>query len=330
MIAQPEGWGTVSVGSFAVEFMTPVTGSGNVLTVGDYGTSVATPADPDGGYTYRFAGWTIPEETVTGNMAVIASFERDPIEYTVTFAVSPEGAGTVSVGSITALKDTPVYPYVNRAYVGEKYSLAKAAKNDAKYTYEFIGWDIPSPTVQGDMTVTALFKATPVKYAVRVIFTCGGEEIASSVNSSQSYGSEYTYACADYPYAPGCFEGYRLVSPGAQTLTVRENPSNQLIVNVMEFEFERICLTVTLSYAGDGSYSFSDTVAYGERFDQVVQAYGSDIGKAIVISSDGIDGDYHSAEYDVGTLQIHVIDAENSEVIFGPITEDVTLYYYYV
>ena len=62
----------------------------------------------------------------------------------------------------------------------------------------------------------------------------------------------------------------------------------------------------------------------------MIQAYGSDIGKSIVISMDGIDGEYHSAEYDVGTLQIHVIDGENSEVIFGPITEDVSLYYYYV
>ncbi len=310
--------------------MTPVTGSGNVLTVGDYGTSVATPADPDGEYQYRFVDWTIPEETVTGNMTVIANFERVPVQYTVTFAVSPEGAGAVSVGSIAAVRGTPVFPYENRAYVGEEYSLAEAALNDARYTYEFVGWDIPSPAVQGDMTVTALFKAEPVKYAVRVLFTCGGEEIASSVNSSQDYGTEYAYSIGDYPYAPGCFEGYRLISPEEQTLTVRENPHNQLIINTMEFEFERIYLTVVLSYSGDGAYSVSETVAYGERFDQVIQAYGSDIGKSIVISMDGIDGEYHSAEYDVGTLRIHVIDDANSEVVFGPITEDTTLYYYYI
>jgi hypothetical protein len=329
VIAQPEGWGAVSADSIAAEFLTPVTASGNVLTVGECGTSVATPADPDGEYTYRFVGWTIPEESVTGNMTVIASFERDPIEYTVTFAVSPEGAGTVSTGSIAAAKGTQVYPYADRAYVGEKYSSAKAAEDDSRYTYEFVGWDIPSPTVQGDMTVTALFRATPVMYAVRVVFTCGGEEIASGVNSSQAYGSEYSYSVGDYPYAPGCFEGYRLVSPESQTLTVRENPQDQLIANVMEFEFERIYLTVTLSYSGDGAYSVSETVAYGERFDRIVQAYGSDVGKSIVISSGGA-GEYHSAEYDVGTLQIHVIDGANSEVIFGPITEDVSLYYYYV
>ncbi len=45
---------------------------------------------------------------------------------------------------------------------------------------------------------------------------------------------------------------------------------------------------------------------------------------------DGIDGEYHSAEYDVGMLQIYVIDDANSEVVFGPITEDITLYYYYI
>ena len=329
MIAQPEGWGAVSVGSFAVGFLAPVTASGNVLTVGDCGTSVATPADPDREYTYRFVGWTIPEESVTGNMTVIASFKRDPIEYTVTFAVSPAGAGTVSTGSIAAAKGTQVYPYADRAYVGERYSSAKAAEDDSRYTYEFVGWDIPSPTVQGDMTVTALFRATPVMCAVRVVFTCGGEEIACGVNSSQAYGSEYSYSVGDYPYAPGCFEGYRLVSPESQTLTVRENPQDQLIANVMEFEFERIYLTVTLSYSGDGAYSVSETVAYGERFDRIVQAYGADVGKSIVISSGGA-GEYHSAEYDGGTLQIHVIDGANSEVIFGPITEDVSLYYYYV
>jgi hypothetical protein len=208
------------------------------------------------------------------------------------------------------------------------------------YTYYFVNWDNAPAVVTEDWTVIANFDRTPLKYAVNVIFTCEGQEIVPGVSSAQDYGATYTYNYMDYPgypskgipAAPAAFEGYVLISAEEYTITVQANPTGSKIVNTIEFKFDHIKQHVMLWLQGDPGYNLSFDVNYGDDFNQVLQAYGDNVGKKMGIAFEEY-GTYSYAPatttHDGSTLTLNVIDEVNTEVIYGPIKADIILYYNY-
>ncbi|MBR4504768.1 MAG: hypothetical protein IKP20_07350 [Candidatus Methanomethylophilaceae archaeon] len=342
VIAQPAGYGTVSVSVIPVDYGDKISAAGNVLTV-DGTQSIATPTPADAQYTYKFVGWDIPEYSVTGNSTVIANFERVVNQYTVTVVAQPVGWGTVDKTFYTVDYGTQLTTADNVLTVGA-YGITTATpavSTLGDYTYSFAGWDNAPAVVTEDWTVIANFDRTALKYAVNVIFTCEGQEIVPGVSSAQDYGATYTYNYMNYPgypskgvpAAPAAFEGYVLTSAEEYTITVQANPTGSKIVNTIEFTFDHVKKHVMLWLQGDPGYNLSFDVNYGDDFNQVIQAYGDNVGKKMGIAFEEY-GTYSYAPatttHDGSTLTLNVIDSENTEVVFGPITEDVILYYNYL
>ncbi|MBR4504819.1 MAG: leucine-rich repeat protein, partial [Candidatus Methanomethylophilaceae archaeon] len=72
-------YGTVSKSSFTVPYGAKVSADGNVLTVGQE-QCMAEAKAPTAKYVYSFKGWTIPSDTVAGDMTVKAGFARKAAE----------------------------------------------------------------------------------------------------------------------------------------------------------------------------------------------------------------------------------------------------------
>ena len=117
----------------------------------EYRGAVPTKA-ADAEFTYTFAGWDSPIETVTGDKTYQATYTKTTNQYTVTFKNED--------GKVLA---TEKLAYgVMPAYRGA--TPAKAA--DAQYTYTFAAWSPAIGTVTGDATYTATYTRTDHKYTV--------------------------------------------------------------------------------------------------------------------------------------------------------------------
>ncbi|MBE6521330.1 MAG: leucine-rich repeat domain-containing protein, partial [Thermoplasmata archaeon] len=102
--------------------------------------------------------------TVTGDMTVSYEIVQAVNEYTVTVVSSDKSAGTVTLGSIAVPYGSAVSASGTVLAVGDFESEAVVADDTPEYAYAFVGWDIPSRTVSGDMTVVAEFSATLVSF----------------------------------------------------------------------------------------------------------------------------------------------------------------------
>ncbi len=324
--------GTVSVDKITdVPYGTALSDAATTFRVGALGTCTATAADPDAQYTYGFVQWQEYPATVTSDVTVIAEFAPVTNQYRVNVIAQPQGYGTVDVPYFLVDYGTKLTTSSNVLTVGSYgTSTGTPTPADIYYTYYFVNWTLPATTVTEDITVIANFDRTAVKYAVNVIFTCDGEEIVDGVSSAQYYGSEYTYNYLDYPYAPECFVGYTLISAEEYTITVQANPTGDKIVNTIEFQFSHVTREVMLWLEGDPGYNLKFTVNYGDNFNQVIQAYGDNVGKKMGISINDESGPYSYAPYNANGLKMTVINEANTQVVYGPITEDVVLYYNYV
>jgi hypothetical protein len=156
-------YGSISKTSFTVAYGTPVSAEGNVLTVGD-DQCFAKARAPLTGYTYGLKGWTIPSDTVTGDMTVKANFARYLRNYTVTVVADAKDCGMVSQTQFTVPYGTALTVQDDTLTLG-KYgsSTATAFEDSARWTYSFDGWDVPSEKVNGDITVAALFSKAPTQ-----------------------------------------------------------------------------------------------------------------------------------------------------------------------
>ena len=127
-------YGTVSKSSFTVPYGTAVSADGNVLTVGQE-QCVAEAKAPTAKYVYSFKGWTIPSDTVAGDMTVKASFARSIAYHTVTFKASPDGYGSVVGDSLSARYGTAIEIDGSNLRIGDGIAVAVPAESDAQYTY---------------------------------------------------------------------------------------------------------------------------------------------------------------------------------------------------
>ncbi len=314
-----------------------------------YGEKATKPSSPTkNGYVFR--GWfTSPSggskfnfstTPITSNITLYAHWDN---QCKVTVIASPAGYGTADKVSYTVNYGTKLTVSDNILTVGGygATTATPAVSTLGDYNYCFVGWDNVPSIVTKDLVVYAIFDRIPLKYAVNVIFTCNGEEIVPGVSSAQDFGAVYTYNYMDYPgypgkgvpAAPAAFEGYVLTSAEEYTITVQANPTGSKIVNTIEFTFDHVKKHVMLWLQGDPRYNLSFDVNYGDDFNQVVGAYGDNVGKKMGIAFEEY-GTYSYAPATIthggSTLTLNVIDTANTEVVFGPITEDVILYYNYL
>ncbi len=131
----------------------------------------------DEGYSYSWAGWSIPgvgtytSEDVefikaNGSWRIVATYEGKVNEYDITF-IWHDGTATIRVpyGEVPEIRDPPAY-------------------EDDDFTYTFAGWDPEVTEVTGDATYTATYDKTSktkevtvtVNDPVRGYFTYDGEE----------------------------------------------------------------------------------------------------------------------------------------------------------
>ncbi len=133
------GYGTVSNSGLIEMLGTPVSTSGNTLTIGT-NTVTATPAAASNAYTHSFSGWTNNcGSTITDSCTIIANFTRIERSYTVTW----NGNG-----------GTPSTPSTSKTYNSAIGTLPTATRNG----YRFDGWftsDTGGTQISATTTVTA-------------------------------------------------------------------------------------------------------------------------------------------------------------------------------
>lgn len=133
-------------------------------------TYYATPSTATIQYTYSFTGWTGVASTPTviaSDMLVTANFTRTVNNYTVTFDANPSH-GSVSPSSLSVPYGTVITESANTLSVGGTTVTATPNDPDIQYSYSFYGWSIPQTTVEGDMTVTAMFTLTVINYVIGI------------------------------------------------------------------------------------------------------------------------------------------------------------------
>lgn len=147
-------------------------------------------------YTYAFSGWeyvsgtALEEGKIAGHAAYKASYTPTLRTYTVTIGVAPAGYGAVSE---TTIEKVPYGAAIsvtdNVLTVGDKTVTATEAAKTAQYTYSFANWTGVNMTagakVEGDVNVTANFKADVNKYTVKFV---DGDKLISE--GTFDYGTE--------------------------------------------------------------------------------------------------------------------------------------------
>ena len=184
--------GTVSETYFKVAYGTVLSTSGDTLTVGDYGTSVATAAPADAQYTYAFINFTEGDTVVTSDWVVTAHFKPTVNLYTV-YVVTEGEKGSVSVAQFDNVPYGTEVTYVDNVLsLSDRAatSVATAAPADAQYTYAFINWTGAPVTVTEDKTVVAHFAPTVNNYTV--YFKAIGEKGTVSIDKIENvpYGTK--------------------------------------------------------------------------------------------------------------------------------------------
>ena len=225
-----DGYGTISPSSVSVTPESTITISttniaNDTLTV-DGNTIVATPSAYNAQYTYGFTGWSINGTPltsgyqVTGDVTITADFTRTVNNYTVSIIVSPSGYGTVSADTVASV------PYgTSVTSSGSTLTIATSTPSTVtatpgtdqtgQYTYSFDSWTIPmSGTVQGDMTVTAVFTATTNQYTVTIV--------PNNANYGSVSASSYTVDYGTAVSASG-----NVLSVGSNTSTATAAASDQ-------------------------------------------------------------------------------------------------------
>lgn len=187
-------YGTVSNASITdIEPGTSVTISqdGLTLTIGAFGSSVATPTASTAQYTYALSGWYVNNvalqtgDTINEDVTIEARFTQAVNQYTVTFSAG--FGGTVSPASVTVDYGTAITATDNVVTVGITPITATPDTATAQYTYTFDSWTNATGTVTADRTITANFTQTINEYTI------------SFASEDLSYGSvDVSSIIADY------------------------------------------------------------------------------------------------------------------------------------
>lgn len=178
--------------NYAIEFVNYDGVSISGPTNYHYGDTVVVPADPerasDSTYNYTFAGWTPAVDKVTKSVTYTATYNSSFIDYTVTFE---NYDGTVISQNTYHYGDTVTLP------------ADPTRPSDSTYSYTFSGWSPDVSPVNGNVTYTAQFSRSKVKYTVEFVNYDGsvissgeyeyGAVVSVPANPSRPADKTYTY-----------------------------------------------------------------------------------------------------------------------------------------
>ncbi|WP_400202757.1 InlB B-repeat-containing protein [Methanomethylophilus alvi] len=234
-----------------------------------YGENLEMPESPiksnDVRYTYTFIGWNSKEDgsgdwmtaidSVTGDMAAYAVFERTAIEYTIAY-----------------YSDGTLYRKSVQTY-GEYLDLPpKPAKDaDVVYIYTFSGWNSKedgsgewydgSSIVTGNMSIYAVFEKIPIRYTIG--YHSDGQPYSEK---TQTYGEPL-----DIPPSPSkdadlrytySFKGWNASEDG---LGAWYDGSSSVTEDLILYAiFERTAIEYTIGYYSDGDLYREFVQTYGE------------------------------------------------------------------
>ena len=150
-------------------------------------------------YSYEFAGWTPEVTEATEDVTYTATYTEAPRQYTITWLSDDESlidATSVAYGQV------PEHEAPNK-------------EGDARFTYEFMGWNPEPVAVTGDAIYQASFKSIPVMYTVTWLNDDGTllKEDSVAYGVTPEYGADvpvkasdgqhvYTFAGWDHEVAP--------------------------------------------------------------------------------------------------------------------------------
>ncbi len=207
-----------------------------------YGDEVVIPENPikpsDGIYTYTFTGWHAEETNVDENVVYIALYDKEYIEYTVTFKLENGEEDIVRTYHYGDIVEVPANP-------------SKAS--DKTYTYKFADWDKEIVVVESDATYTAKYDATYIDYVVTFVLGNGqadvvttyhyGDKIEAPANPSKDADKIYKYTFTGWDKEVDTVEGHT-------TYTAM-------------YKQEYVEYTITFRF-GNGEADFVKTYHYGD------------------------------------------------------------------
>ena len=145
--------------TFLVTFVDGLTGETIAVRTVETGESATAPAAPEHeGYTFK--GWDKAFDNVTENLTVTALYEKNKVEYTVTFV---DGLTKETIAAV-------------KVEEGKSATAPEAPKHEG---YTFKGWDKAFDNVTENLTVTALYEKNKTEYTVTFVDGLTKETIAA-------------------------------------------------------------------------------------------------------------------------------------------------------
>jgi M6 family metalloprotease-like protein len=179
--SNPE-YGSVDIAKVEVKYGTPVSMDSNTLTIGD-AIVRALPTTQTEEFTYSFVNWTGVQNVVIEDFTILANFNRDYVNYTVTF---------YEEDGVTEILKKVDYHYGDVVTVPD----APTKEADKTNTYEFAGWDKEVVNVASNASYTATFTATKIDYTVTITGgSVNGEVVPTTIND----GDEIEVTADDAP-----------------------------------------------------------------------------------------------------------------------------------
>lgn len=141
--------------------------SDNVFTIGTESVT-AIPTTATAQYTYGFVSWNPSNGTVTGDMTVIATFNRTINNYTVQIQPNNSYYGSVNVASVTVPYGTTVSANGNVLSLGQTNVTATPTGANAQYRYIFVDWSEDSGYISENTTILANFDRETIAYRITI------------------------------------------------------------------------------------------------------------------------------------------------------------------
>ncbi len=331
------GWYTAASGGSAFDLTTPITS--DITLYAHWDTS---------GYTVTFNandGTTPTTQIVQSGKCAVRP--ADPVKSGSTFL----GWYTAATGgnefnfSTPITCDTTVYAHWDGKYYkvvfdanGGEPSRTQTIQsggyatvpNDPTWAgYEFLGWYTAATggsefdfgtAITKDVTVYAHWVVDPtVRYTVK--FDSNG---GSSVPSQSVVKGGYATVPATPTKTGHTFTGWYTSAKGGSAFNfgtaITKNTTVYAHWDAMG------CVVTLVDYPGYIDDMETYTVDYGDTFEHTVIHFGRDMGRSLGVSYTP-DGTYHYAPYDDGKLSVEKTGMFWSEIEYGPVTGNITLYY---
>lgn len=137
-------------------------------------------------YAIKNDNYTQVSVTGTGG---ISNWDCRAIYYTLSFAPSGAGYGTLSSNSLVVYQGSTISTNGQTLTVSNQSVTVTLTPNDAQYTYTFNGWSVSSGSVTNDMIIYANITRTTNNYTISIQSNDGNCGTVSSSSITVPYGT---------------------------------------------------------------------------------------------------------------------------------------------